>query len=200
MALNFPGPYEVRLVYSTTPAGFPILIHEQRLNCQIDSAPVPGETFDNITVLTRSGANIALDVAVDDWLVLIKPMFGTTTEFVLAELWKYAPDSFDATFISSYEILELGTGVGATQVAGQVIQTFRTINGGIMRLSFMESSIASGVSQTPPFTPAVFNTIADFVTSASNWIYARDNSYPIARFKVNPGQNEALFKRRFRPN
>lgn len=198
MAFNYPGPYEIRLFYSTTPVGHPQMTHEQRLNCVVDSSPVPGTDFADITVETRSGANIALDVAVDQWVNLLQPNFHTSSEFVLAELWKYTPDTFDASFISAYEIVEVGTSVGATVVAGQAILSFRTVNGGIMRLNLMESIHAVGQQQTFPTSVVVINDIADAIVASTNEWYARDNSYPISRYKFSPGQNEALFKRRFR--
>ena len=198
MVANFPGPYEVRIFYSTTPTSLPQMVHEQRLNVNVIGSPTPGTDFTAIQFLTRSGANVAANTAVLAWVALVAGLYNTNTEFVSAELWQYAPLSFEATYISTLAIADTGDSAVAPVAAGQLIYTFRTQEGGVMRLSFMETVISPATQQTAPYTPAAAQAINAFVLGTTNWVLARDTSYPIANIRLSPGQSEALFKRRFR--
>ncbi len=198
MVQNYPGPYEVRIFYSTSPTGLPQMVHEQRLNVQLVGTPSPGDLYTSVTFLTRAGASVNASTATLAWVALIAGLYNTNTEFISAELWRYAPLSFEATFITSLAIADTGDSASAPIAAGQLIYTFRTQEGGIMRLSFMETFVAPAAQQTAPYTPSQLNAVQTFVLGTTNWILARDTSYPIANVRLSPGQSEALFKRRFR--
>jgi len=199
MAANFPGPYEVRLLYTTSVSAVP-LNHRQRLSCAIaGDDPTVGTPFSGIDVGRRVGGAIALDAAVDAYVALMKVFYASgASTIVSAELWKYASESFDASFVAAYDIGEAGTSGSANQAAAQSIVTMRTTNGGIFKLSYMETVIPAAV--TDPGTISnlgLENLIADIEAGNQPWI-ARDNGFPIVRIAHYPGQNEALFKKRFR--
>lgn len=200
MALNFPGPYEVRLFYTVT-GNTAVLQHEARYNVRVDGTPAPGTPFSDIDVLRRDDSPFALDGEIDDWVALIDGLFtstGTATTIDFAELWKYEAESFDAEFVSTYPIAVNGaSGTSAVQ-AGQVIITFRTTLGGIMKLNFMETVVASGVRDTLPFADATLDAIADATVAGTVPWMGRDGGYPFACIAMYPGQNEAIFKRRNR--
>lgn len=198
MALNYPGPFDLRFFYSTTVTGV-LRNHVMKLNCNID-ALAPGESFGGATVLTRGGATPALDDAVDAWVTLWLAAYPSTA-FALShvEAWQYETNSFAADFVSSYTIAATGVGGNSLTPAGQYIHTYRTQEGGIMKLSFMEPPVLSGVTDPPPLAATGMQAIADFVVSSANWILARDTSYPFALIGGYPGINEALFKNRYRP-
>jgi len=200
MALNFPGPYEVRLFYTVTGTSA-VIQHEARYNIRVDPEPAPGDPFSSISVLRRDDSPFDLDGEIDDWVVMMKALFtnqGTATTIDFAELWKYEDESFDAEFVSTYPIAVAGTSATATSASGQVIVTFRTTNGGVMKLSFMETVISPGVVDTLPFANAALDTIADEVVAGTVPWMGRDNGYPFACIAAYPGQNEATFKRRNR--
>lgn len=172
----------------------------QRLNCDVDGSPAPGDPFSGIDVLRRDGTPFALDSEVDDWVDLIKLLFnsgaGNTIDY--AELWKFTPGTFDAAFVSTYPIAVAGTSGSGTVPAGQVIVTFRSQLGGVMKLNFMETVIAQTTPDTLPFANAGLDAIADAVVAGTVPWMARDNGYPFACIAAYPGVNEALFKRRYR--
>jgi len=198
MAINYPGPYEIRLRYATTPSGLAQIEHEARYNLDLDGTPTPGDGFDTITVKQRGGSTAALDTTIDSWVTTFKAMFPATTDIIGAELWKYTAGTFQSSYVSSYDISEIGTSGGDSIAAQQAILTFRTVEGGIMRLSFMETPHVIGSSQSFPTSQTGVNALAAVVVASSNWILARDTSYPIFAYRFHPGQNEALFKKRFR--
>jgi len=200
MAINFPGPYEVRLYYSTSYSIGGVIQHSQRLNCIVDGTPAPGTAFADVDVLRRDGSPFALDSEVDDWVAAMQGFYsnGAGNSFDYAELWKYEPESFDASFVSAYSIALPGTSATVINQAGQAIVTFRTIGGGVMKLSFMETVLGTGSRDTLPFANAAMDALADSVVAGTfPWI-GRDGTYPFACIALFPGANEALFKRRFR--
>lgn len=201
MALNFPGPYEVRLFYTTNLITVP-LQHQARYNVYVDGDPDPGTAFADIDVIRRDGSPFALDGEVDDWVDLMKGLYNSTAGIGVidyAELWKYEPESFDASYISTYPIAVTGTSATAQSPYTQVIVTFRTNLGGIMKISFLETIITQGAVDTLPFANATLDAMADaLVAGTVPWV-GRDGGYPFACIAAYPGQNEALFKKRVRP-
>jgi len=199
MALNFPGPYEVRLFYTVNHTTG-LYTHSARYNvvCAVD--PNPGDAFSTISVVKRNTDTVALDVAVDTWVALLQPLFvAAPTAFLYAELWKYDPLSFEASFVSTYDISLAGTGGGSVNPGGQAIFTFRTQEGGVMKVSLMETAIASGGSLPYVSLNAAQGALVDTLTNGTTPWLARDTSYPFAFVQMHPGVNEALYKKRFRP-
>jgi len=192
---NYPGPDELRIVY--TVAG---LTHVQRLNCQVNGYPAGAFTMADLDFLTKVGGTVQADTAIDAWVVLFKALLNAANSTLdYAELWHYEFESFVAAFQCNYPISVAGTSGSSNIAAGQAIFTFRTQEGGKMRLDFMETVIAVGTSLQYSALNAGQQAIVDFVLSNDNWILARDTSYPNTFHQMHPGQNEALFKARYRP-
>ncbi len=199
MALNFPGPYELRLAYTTNVSAVP-LVHTARYNLDLTAVASPGDVFANVNVLTRGGVSTPdLATAVEAWLALLAPRHNTNSAFGALELWKYTPLTFEAIFISAYNpTVVLGTSATPVVIAGQETYTLRTVEGGIMRLVGIETIIGTNDRIPYPTTTASVDAIFDFVKSSVNWILARDTSYPIAALNFLGGQNEKTFRQRFR--
>ena len=194
MTINYPGPYEVRIHYTSN-----LYKHTQRLNVKLSTDPAPGTTFDLIDALRRDDAELALDSQVDAWINLIKAIYNTTqATFDYAELWKYEPQSFDASFISAYAISVAGTSATTATLGGQYVATFRTTEGGVMRLSFEEAAIAAGVPQPYGSMSAAMQAIVDAVQLGTSVWLARDSSYPFVLLRGLPGVNERTWKKRYR--
>ena len=198
MAINFPGPYEVRINYNCNIGGL-ILNHTQRLNVRISGTPDVGTPFGSINCLRRDDQAFNLASEVDAWVALLRPLYlAGGTNFTTAELWKYTAQSFESSFVSSYSIGLAGTG-GANNVgAGQVIWSFRTEEGGIMKIALMESAIQAGSSAGYANMSADQKAIADAVQLGTSPWLARDTSYPFTVIAMHPGQSEAVFKKRYR--
>jgi hypothetical protein len=199
MTLNFPGPYEVRMFYTIPISGFTPLTHVARYNVRIDGNPDPGTAFADIDVLRRDDSPFALDGEIDDWVTMIKGLWSSTSSPSIdyAELWKYTPESFDASFVSTYPIAVTTTSASPNVVSGQSIVTFRTMGGGIMKLNFMETIILPTFPDTLPFSNATLDAIADAVVAGTVPWLARDTTYPFACIAAYTGTNEALFKKRY---
>lgn len=200
MTLNFPGPHVLKFFYTVAPAGGLSLQHVQQLNLELVGTVQPGTLFEDIEVVPRVVAVHPLDVVVDEYVALLRPLFDLDDVTIdHAELWKVGVGSFDMTFISSYTIGLAATGIGETQLAVAALQTFRSTEGGIMRVSLMESMAAEG----PPLVFAGMSQehqdfVDYFINDSHSFFLARDTSYPLAFLRFFPGQNEATFKQRYR--
>lgn len=199
MVQNFPGPWELRIEYTTLFGAVP-LIHTQRLNVDLTTVPLPGTDFADIDAKTRGGVlTPTLESAVDNWLTQVAERFSTTTTFGIVELWSYVPLTFDATFISAFtSVVTAGAHLNPTIVAAQEIYTFRTTEGGVVRISLIEAVAPADQPKSFPIGNISVDNIAAFITSPSNWILGRDTSYPFAGMRFLPGQNEKTFRQRFR--
>lgn len=190
---NFPGPFEVVIKYSVDG-----LEHEQNLNCSAVTPVGVGDSPSDIDLVQRNAGTVQLDTAVDAWCDLLKVGSSSTMTFNTFDFYSVADLSFERTFITSGDIDIDGTNVGAYNPAHQKTLTFRTLEGGNMRIVVMETADTSKTRVPYNQTGAGNQAIMDFVVSPTNWILARDTSYPISTLNAIGGENEALFRRRFR--
>jgi len=193
LAINFPGPYEVRVNYLTNePAS--VATHELRLSCRMNTIADPGDPFDQWTPYVKNGTFAAtLNTRVDSLITWIKPFFHSAVTFVNAELWEYVEGSFDAAYRSAYALGVVGTGVAATVVGSQSILTLRTFNGGIMKIDLRGTNISPAAKTAIPGSGIIYD-LAQYMIAATNPWWARDNSYAAVPLFWLPGQNEHAFK------
>jgi hypothetical protein len=205
MASNYPGPFELRIIYQLASLT-PVIDHTQRLNVDIDGDPEQALEFDEYVFVDKNGVyTITLDTLVEDWLTLQNALFHNSMAIIGVELWKYPVyQSYDSVFWAAYEpTAAAGTSVSGAQPSGQNILTFRTQEGGTFKLSLMESSQVAGAPLAYAGISAGYQALVDFALNGDGSTYsapflARDTSYPIAFHRMFPGQSEALFKKRNR--
>lgn len=198
---NYDGQYELQLNYGTTISSR-LIPHRHTVDVRIAIADAPeaGDLFSDITLTNRNGSTQTLETFVLAYMAVLQPLWRPTTEFTTAELWQYLPEpSQDKTFIAVRTLSIPGSApAGLDLEAQQLTMTFRSTSGGIMRIQLMEHSLAGNNVQTSPFTPASLNTLATFVTNPAQPFVARDNQHPITVIRAGLGQNEKLWRKRYR--
>lgn len=189
MTANFPGTYEVRIQYLTDePAE--IAGHELRLSCEMSIAADPGDPFTDWIPVQKDGSAVTtLKTHVDNFLALVQPAHSTATDYIIAELWEYAPASFDAVFRSAYTLGLSGTG-GATVPYSQTIITFRSTLGGIGKLDLRGAVFGAAARLSFPTANTTINALAAALVAGSSIWHARDQGYFIAPLFTLIGQNE----------
>lgn len=205
MAINYPGPFEIRISYSDANIS-PVIEHVSRFNIALVGVPAQGDVFSNYDIKDIDGdTTVALDTFVEAFLAKFNKLFSNNMDVGDVELWKYpTAQSFDSVFWSSYTpTANAGTGVGSGVPAGQAYYSFRTQEGGNMKVSLMEGIRAAGSSITYGNMTADEKALVDFVLSGNTTTFSavflgRDTSYPFSFNRLFPGQNEALFKKRYR--
>jgi hypothetical protein len=174
--------------------------HVMQFNLDLVNPPTLGDDFADIDVVPRVVAAHPLSIVTDEVVALLQPLYNSNdATFDYAELWKFEDLTFDASYITTYNIGELGTSVDPTAPANQVIFTFRTFEGGVMKVVLQESHHNAGGSVNYANMAAADQALADYMTGDADCFFlARDTSYPFLVLRVHPGQSESTFKRRFR--
>ena len=201
MPINFPGPYEVDYVYRVTISSVP-LDHHLRVNCMALDNPTPGTPFDEIEVQTIGGTPANLEtsaVALWNWLSL---QVQNTVPVVAINLWRYDTGTFSKDFISAYagSALAGANGAGAAD-SHQLTQSYRTVNGGIMKLTLLEDVNGTLKNRAALIANAAGSDdqkLAAYVISSAGWMLGRDDSFPFATLNQTFGENEATYKARHR--
>ncbi len=200
MALNFPGPFEIRQFYTVTVGG-DALEHVLRLSVDLTTPIAPGEDFTNIFGESPNGAVVSLATLVDRLLGVISPFYTpTSTNFGRTELWEYTPLTFDANFVSQYNSAVVPSGGTAPVDSYYSIFTFRTIEGGVMRATLLEMDVARNDQELyPTGTPKLDDVFDEIVNPDFSLYVGRDTSRPFSALRVSFGQNEAIWRKRHRP-
>jgi len=198
MAINYPGPFEVRVNY-VTDENIAIRNHQLRMSTIMSIEGEPGSPFADWFPEQKGGDNsIALSTHTENLLNIIKAYHNTAVAYSSAELWEYAPGTFDSVFRAAYSPTAEPTGVPTTVEASQVVMTWRTIAGGILKLTWMGSHVAPGATIPAPGSGGIATAFNYMTADACPWV-GRDGSYAVAGIAFHPGQNEALWKRVNRP-
>lgn len=190
--------YQTRIIYA-----FSGLTHGLTLwSIAEDFSAAPGGTPDEYGVIPRSAVAVPWDDAVDALLAQFRKQFANTTLFTAAELWKFAAGSEDAEFLSAYEIAVAGSNVAANVIASETIHTSRTSSGRILKV-YAEETV--GASSTPSSWSALdggnpYQELGFYWLGSSMAFVDREGAFPIALLKYSIGQNEAIFRRRYRPS
>lgn len=204
MAINYPGPYEIRIRYLDDTLAGPDLEHIQRLNVDLVGNPAQADDFGNYEFNDKAGATgVDLATLVEDYLAVFNALYSANCDIGLIDLWKYpTAQSFDSVFWSTYTpTANAGTAAGSNVAAAQDIYTFRTQEGGVMKLSLMEGESDPGTPQLYNSLSAARQALVDFILFGDGATYSapflgRDTSYPFSFIKRFPGQNEAVWKKR----
>lgn len=191
--VNFPGPYEVEIKY--TVGGFQ---HVHRLNTAIAFTPAVGEDVANIDLLTKVAGAKNLDTAVNDYVNLIKANFHTSVTFDSYDLYFYQADNVPRKWLATALLGIAGTAVGAYVPAESAMWTFRTEGGGHMRLVHLETSFGSNLRESYASLGPTSQAFMDSIVADDNTWIGRDDTYPIVQLNRVLGQNEAVFRKRFR--
>lgn len=195
---NFDGQYEVRLNYTTVYATVP-LDHIMTFDVKLDAEPEPGTPFDEVLVSDWNEASSPLDELITSLVGSLGVLFHTSSDFTTAELWKIPEGTFDATFLGAMSVATAGLSSSPTVPAGQVTLTWRSIAGGIMKMVILEGINTEQGRYAYPTPASNWNALFDYISNIGQPFMARDNTRPFAPLRASGGQNEAVWRKRFRP-
>lgn len=194
MALNFPGPYEVRINYTVSSRP-----HVAKLNCFVVGAPDYVEDWASEYFLNKGGTSTQMDTAMDTWVALMGDLLNSGVATIdFAELWKYEPASFVSSYAGAYDISVAATAAFSLQPYTQNIFSFRTLEGNNMSIQLMEGVRVPTSRVTYASMNEQEQALVDHCLSNDMVWQARDTSFPLAFRHLLCGQNEALWKKVFR--
>lgn len=198
MAINYPGPQEVE--YQVQVSTF---VHRIRLSCAIDgSVPTPGTPPASINLMTRSGAPAALSVCANGLWEQLRTFFNTSVSCLGYTLWNYpVAGSLAKDFVTSGTVTNAaGLSATASNLAFQCTLSFRSANGGVLKLTLLESVYTDKFS-LPLIANAAGSTpqkVAAYMISSAGWAIARDDGFPVVPTKITGGENEVIARKRYR--
>jgi hypothetical protein len=197
---NFPGPYEIEFEVIGYTA--PVRTHKIRLSVVNVGTPTPGDPATSIILQKKGGATTTLQAAADLAWGFLRPFFSTTLNCPSFSFWRYVPGTRGKDFITSGTITNpAGTG-GTTVAAHEIVMSFRSANGGILKTVLLET-INTGSAQTaliPNSAGNIAQKWAAYVLSADSVVFCADDAYPIAALRVSDGENERIWRKLFRPS
>jgi len=199
MARNYPGPYEVE--YNILVSG---LNHKMRLNCVVSgSAPAPGTLPTAISLMTKGGTPATLAVCANGFWEQIRLWYHTSVTCTGYTFWRYPfVNSYVKDFITAGAVTNpAALASTAINQASQFTESFRSANGGSMKINALEVSFTTLTRNTlvPNASGTAEQKTAAYVLSSAGWMIARDDSFPIAATYYIGGQNETIFRKRYRP-
>lgn len=196
MATNFPGPYEID--YTLLISGIERHI---RYNCVPTTTPTPGAPLSTVNLMTRSGTPRAADTCVNELWTWVRLQYSNAVSCTGVTLSRYTPASFEKTYVTAATVsTPAGGNVAATVLASQRVMSYRSANGGILKLTFIEGIFTGNTRLALVANASGTNDqkLAAYTIGATSWMVARDDGFAIAPVYLTDGQNERAFKQRFR--
>jgi len=199
MAENLPGPYEIE--YELQGWTSPARQHVLRFSVAAVGSPAPGALPTTIDIQKTGGATAKLNVVANQIWGYIRTFYNTSISAVGYQLWKYVPGTLAKDFVSTGSLTTpAGGSAGGITAAHQCTMTFRSANGGIMKVVLLETSLTGDTRTTiiPNSGGTLVPLFASYVLSADNVLLARDDAYPVAALRDSRGQNERIWREIFR--
>lgn len=194
MPTNYTGPYAIEFEYIVEDQS-----HKQLISCDTQGTPVAGCDPSTVTLETKDTVGVDMQTAVQAYIDEVVGFYDSGVSFIGYTLWKYTALSEVRTFITSDTLGDVGLSGGPSRLAGQTTLSFRTQEGGIFKLVYLET-IFTDDNQISLGGWGNANAIAivAMVTATNTWFLAKDTSYPISALRASFGENERVFKKRYR--
>lgn len=154
---------------------------------------------DTTEVGRKGDIDILWDDAVAEYVTPLADLFAITgTEFVRADLFSQAdadsPPIYEATTdLSGFA----GTSNGAIAVAQQDVYTFKSQNGGGIRVTLLEDTQGVNNHRAYGALGVVPKAFVDYLLGATSCYYARDNGFPQVFLFQTTKENDKLRRIRF---
>lgn len=184
----YPG--FIKLTYS-----FSGITHTQTLPVREGGLVPPGTEpmFD-----VNSGVDLSMSQCMTNYMAVMRPLFGSGTDFLTAEYWRMSSPTADPVWIYTHPLGVAGSHATQSAAMLQMVVSFRTSAGGILKLYLMEHTSAQAVNgrDAYPFSPGIVTNLANFVVGANGFIIGRDGGYAVVPAFYTTKFNDALRKRR----
>ena len=185
-----PGPYTLEIDYV-----FSGLSHSLSVNCDTIGDAAPGTPADDVSMRGKNSTDVSLDEFANDFWAVIRPFFQGLTLASTYTLWKRNIHNSEKQFISAGGLTSPNGGnPGANTASSQAIWTWRSNNGGILKINLLE-----GVFVSAPTVPllsdgtAGVSALNTYMQSDTCCVMALDRGFAVAAGNSNYGQNEKIF-------
>lgn len=188
MTAHSLAPAFMRLFYTSgsTP-------HAMTLQVDFASPPVVG--FEP-TLTTKDGTGVSALLAVNAFTTVCKPFFRTTDVFTGVEIYSQPTPTDDPLFIWADDLIVTGSSASPTIQNGQIVFTYGTGAGGLLKLYLMEPTIVPD-QRIPNRTSAVggYGAFTTYVLGPSSFIKGRDDAFAVRGIYITTKINDTLRKK-----
>jgi hypothetical protein len=198
MPENLPGPYEIE--FTLTGWTTPTREHVFRVSVAALGSPAFGTLPTAIDIQKMGGSTAKLNVVANQMWEFLRLFWNTTITCTGYQLWKYVPGTLGKDFVSTGAVTNPAASGAVGEIAGQLTQTYRSANGGIMKLVLLETNQTGNAKVTlvPNVAGTASQRLAAYIMSADNVVLARDDAYPVNSLRDSRGQNERIWRLIFR--
>lgn len=184
MPVNDLAPGFIKLRYSVSARS-----HVATIPIRFDGVPTPGS---DPQLLKRSGSPIAALDGVTAYWTVIKAILANTSTLTGYEVYSKSVGG-DPLFLWGDDLNIAGTNVSAAIPMSQSVLTFRTTNGGILKIYIMETSAALNAKIALRVTSAApWGAMFNYIAGADSIIIGRDGGFPSSGIWVLTKTNDAL--------
>jgi len=168
-------------------------VHHAVFPINFDGTPVAGV---EPSFTQKDGGTIAAEAGYAALLSVYLDMFDGDTLFGLVEVYAVDADTEERTFIYGWDANTLGTNANPSRALSMDTLTFKTIGGGVLRVTAMEGIYNANTKLRPPFVDGEpVDALADYVISDDSILIGRDNTYAFAPISLTVKTSDALRKR-----
>lgn len=149
------------------------------------------------TLLKRrpdGSATVLWTTAINALIGVLDDVMPNTASFIVTSLFRQDNASSEPLHIADNANVSPGLVAQSPLPYQQLIWSFRTGAGGIMKLSIYETHLAVNTRQNYASMGATYKAVADLVTASDTWVYARDNSFPTTSLFLTTKTNDELRK------
>lgn len=191
---NYPGPYEIE--YLITGFTAPAREHVFRVSVAAVGSPTAGDLPTVIDIQKMGGSTSKLNVVANQLWEFLRLFYPSSISCTGYQLWRYVTGTLGKDFISTGTVTNPLASGAALNAAQQLTQTYRSANGGILKIVLLETNLGGNVRQTLVPNPAgnASQKLAAYVMSGDNVILSRDDAYPVNPLRDSRGENETLFR------
>jgi hypothetical protein len=133
--------------------------------------------------------------AVDAFVLVLKAQLNTSDSIVSADLFTQASPTATPVFVATYSVNVAGTSSSADLALGELVLTWRTDDGGLLRMYIMECVISNNYRQSRATAGSTIQALFDFVTASSGFVFGRGGGVPIAPIFATGKINDVLRKK-----
>jgi len=182
------APGFIRLSYSGI-----FLPHHLILPINFASSPAQGVAPD---LLTSSGSTIGWQTGLTAFIAAFAPSFNTATKFGLADIYAVDPVTGIRTFIYTADMALAGLdSVNPNINSGEGVWVFKSSVGRPIKIYAMEGTYEPNARNVGVVPAGPRQDLIDYVLSADNIVYGRENAYPLAFQTFTSKINDVLRRR-----
>lgn len=133
---------------------------------------------------------------IDAFVAVLRPLIHSSSSINRAELWTLAAPGADPIYQDTHEIELAGTSATVPQPNSQLVVSFRTTTGGLLRVYVMEGSNTVNQELFPPvWGNTIIANFVNYIASNTGYLKGRDGGQPKVGIRLLTKTNDALRKK-----